>query len=306
MQTLNFYMDDSGTRKPDRAPTAFDANHPNHFALGGILILEEDEGQALAAHAALCEKWSIDYPLHSVDIRASAHDFHWLRRNSPEYQPFMEELTQMLVSIPVIGLACVIDRPGYDARYREKYGRNQWQLCRTAFAIAVERAAKHARRLGRKLRVMPERSSRDDERRIAQYYRELREQGPPFSADTSSQYVPLSAAGCAETLVELRFKFKSSAMAQLADLYLWPILRERYRPGYQPYQAFRSAGRLIECCLDAAEHRACGSKYSCFDLVGGADPATGSGGSAAASAAGSSAPSTDGSTGVPPADGRTP
>ena len=58
----------------------------------------------------------------------------------------MRDLTSMLTSIPVIGLACVIDRPGYDARYREQYGRNQWQLCKTACSIAVERAAKQAAR----------------------------------------------------------------------------------------------------------------------------------------------------------------
>src|SRR5579884_3595557 len=148
MPTLNFYMDDSGTRKPDRAPTVFDPRRPNHFALGGILIVEDEENQARAEHAALCSRWSISYPLHSVDMRCAAREFRWLRRESPKYQPFMEDLTQMLLRIPVYGLACVIDRPGYDARYRQKYGRNQWQLCRTAFTIAVERAAKHARRLG--------------------------------------------------------------------------------------------------------------------------------------------------------------
>jgi hypothetical protein len=163
MFTLNFYMDDSGTRKPDRAPTDFDPKRPNHFALGGILIMEDDEDQARAAHAALCERWRINYPLHSVDMRSAAKEFHWLRRDCPEYQPFMDDLTQMLLGIPALGLACVIDRPGYDARYREKYGRNQWQLCRTAFNIAVERAAKHARRLGCPLRILPERSNKDDE-----------------------------------------------------------------------------------------------------------------------------------------------
>lgn len=269
MPTLNFYMDDSGTRKPDRTPTAFDPARPNHFALGGILISEDDEERARAAHAALCERWSITYPLHSVDMRHGTKDFNWLRRDSPEYQSFMDDLTQMLVSVPVTALACVIDRPGYDARYREKYGRNQWQLCRTAFTIAVERAAKHARRLGSKLRVLPERSSKDDERRIAQYYRELRQQGAPFDSATSNAYGPLSATECAATLVELRFKFKSSPMAQLADLYLWPILWERYRPGYRPYQGFHAAGRLIECVLDAVDVKTCGTKYSCFELVDG-------------------------------------
>ena len=189
MRALNFYMDDSGTRKPDRAPTPFDPRQQNHFALGGILILEEDEDQARAAHAALCAKWSIDYPLHSVNIRAASKDFAWLRRESPEYQPFMEDMTQMILDIPVVGLACVIDRPGYDVRYRERYGRNQWQLCRTAFTIAVERAAKHARRCGVQLRVLPERSNKDDEGRIKRYYDDLREHGLPFDPGTSGSTV---------------------------------------------------------------------------------------------------------------------
>jgi hypothetical protein len=267
MPTLNFYMDDSGTRKPDRAPMGFDSRRPNHFALGGILILEDEENQARAEHAALCTRWRITYPLHSVDMRAASKEFRWLRRDSPDYQPFMRELTQMLLRIPGYGLACVIDRPGYDARYRQKYGRNQWQLCRTAFNIAVERAAKHARRLGCRLRVLPERSNKKDENRIKQYYRELREQGPPFDAATSAQYAPLSAAEFAETLFELDFKHKNSPMAQIADLYLWPILRARYHPGYRPFEALRSAGRLIECVLGEADVAACGSKYSCFELV---------------------------------------
>jgi hypothetical protein len=56
-------------------------------------------------------------------------------------------------------------------------------------------------------------------------------------------------------------------MAQIADLYLWPILRQRYQPEYRPYRGLREAGRLIECVLGEAEVKACGSKYSCFELV---------------------------------------
>lgn len=56
-------------------------------------------------------------------------------------------------------------------------------------------------------------------------------------------------------------------MAQIADLYLWPILRARYRPGYRPYEGLRAAGRLIECELGEADVKASGSKYSCFELV---------------------------------------
>jgi Protein of unknown function (DUF3800) len=264
---VNFYMDDSGTRKPDRAAMTFDPEYPNYFALGGVLILDRDEAEARAAYDALCAQWGITYPLHSVDIRHAAKDFTWLRRGSPEYEPFMRDLTRMLTRIPVTGLACVIDRPGYDARYRPKYGRNQWHLCQTAFSIAVERAAKHALSMGCRLRVLPERGPKADDTRLEGYYNNLRACGLPFDNANSGRYSPLGAKELNESLIELRFKRKSSPLVQIADLYLWPILMERYRPGSRSYAALRDAGRLIECALRADEIGARGSKYSCFELV---------------------------------------
>lgn len=264
---LNFYMDDSGPRKPDRAAMVFDSKRPDHFALGGVMVREEDEAEVRSKYASLCDEWGITYPLHSVDMRHAARDFTWLRRGSPEYEPFMRDLTRMLTAIPVTGLACVIDRPGYDARYRPKYGRNQWHLCRTAFSIVVERAIKYALSAGCRLRVLPERSSKDDERRIRSYYEALRLGGCPFDSTTSRGYAPLVADQCKATLIELRFKAKTSPLAQIADLYLWPILRERYRPGFRPYQVFLMAGTLIESRLKPEELSSLGTKYSCFELV---------------------------------------
>src|SRR5215467_5509174 len=100
-----YYMDDSGTRTIDHEPTPFAVGRPNLFALGGILVLEEDEPAVYAAHARLCNKWGITYPLHSVDMRAGAKEFSWLRRGSADYDPFMGDLTRMLTSIPVTALA---------------------------------------------------------------------------------------------------------------------------------------------------------------------------------------------------------
>jgi hypothetical protein len=172
-----------------------------------------------------------------------------------------------LLAMNVLGLACVVDRAGYDARYRERYGRRQWHLCRTAFSIVVERATKFARRAGRKLRVMPERSCKADEDRLVHYYNDLKTQGPPFEKSTSAPYAPLSAREFAETLHEIRFKSKSSPMAQVADLLLWPIALAGYEPSNRAYVALRDAGRLIENRLSASEIEAYGSKYSCFELV---------------------------------------
>ena len=71
----------------------------------------------------------------------------------------------------------------------------------------------------------------------------------------------------AETLHEIRFKSKSSPMAQVADLLLWPMAIAGYEPSNRAYVALRDAGRLIENWLSAEEVEACGSKYSCFELV---------------------------------------
>src|SRR3990172_3378290 len=95
---LNFYIDDSGTRHPDRHPGHSD--HNDWFALGGVLIRESDEGDPRIRHERFCH-----------------------------------ELERVLLPIHVLGLACVIDRPGYNARYEEKYGRMRWSLCKSAFSI---------------------------------------------------------------------------------------------------------------------------------------------------------------------------
>jgi hypothetical protein len=264
---LNFYMDDSGTRTPNRKALPFDPRAREFFALGGVLINEEDEAAARKLYDDFCSRWSIDYPLHSVEIRHSTGKFSWLRRHSADYGRFMNDLTRMLLSMNVLGMACVIDRPGYDARYREKYGRRQWHLCQTAFAIAVERAAKFARSSGRKLRVMPERSNKADDDRLKRYYGDLKTSGPPFDEVSSTAYSPLTATEFAQTLHEIRFKSKSSPIGQIADLFLWPVALAGYDEGNRAYVALRDAGRLIESRLSATEIEAAGSKYSCFERV---------------------------------------
>jgi hypothetical protein len=266
-RVLNFYMDDSGTRTPNRKPLIYNKNTREFFALGGILINEEDEALARKLYSEFCSRWSITYPLHSVEIRHRMDRFSWLNRDRFERDGFMRDLTRVLLSLNALGLACVIDRPGYDARYREHYGRRQWHLCRTAFSIAVERAAKYARSTDRKLRVMPERSSRADDEKLLRYYDNLRNSGPPFSQASSAHYSPLTASEFRETLHEIRFKTKSSPMAQVADLYLWPITIAGYDPRNRPYVALRASGRLIESRLSAEQIEGGGSKYSCFELV---------------------------------------
>ncbi|HHY50480.1 MAG TPA: DUF3800 domain-containing protein [Alphaproteobacteria bacterium] len=271
VKTLNFYMDDSGPRHPDRKPDRKAAHGRDWFAFGGILINDEDEPRARALHADFMKRWSIASPLHSSEIRSRNRKFLWLQelwtKDKKSFDRFHEELNGLMREAPVIGLACVIDRPGYDARYKEKYAGHRWMLCKTAFAVAVERAAKFARRDDRKLRVFPERCNKPENAMVRGYYDDLKSAGMPFSPTTSDKYGPLTPAEFAETLYEFDLKSKSSPMAQMADLILWPICMGGYHRSNRPYARLLEDGKLIEAHIAEEAWPLLATKYSCFDDV---------------------------------------
>lgn len=238
------------------------------FALGGFLTKEEDEGVVSTAHASFCEGWGIDYPLHSYDIRSETGSFTWLKAlEDREHEKFMRQLGEMLLGVPVIGYACVVDRPGYNKRYREQYGRQTWMLCRTAFAVVVERAAKHARTNDCRLRVYVEEGDKTADDMIRSYYNTLRTEGMPFGGDAMAKYAPLSKEEIAHTLYDLKFKNKSSPLSQIADLYTYPMARGGYDPDYFPYTQLKDHKKLIDCLLKDEELPHLGIKYSCFELA---------------------------------------
>lgn len=209
-------------------------------------------------------KWDIKSPLHSYEIRNRTDNFSWLRsRSSEERSQFYGQLGEMLVSLPVLGVACVIDRQGYNKKYREKYGNRRWSVCKTAFNIVVERAAKFAMIDGRRLRVYYERSDKKHERLIENYYSSMRSEGMPFDPVGSEKYQPANKTSLQRVLFECRKKHKSSPPMQIADLYLFPICVGGYDDKYAPYDALKSNERLIDCVIDPASNL--GVKYSCFD-----------------------------------------
>lgn len=259
----NLYLDDSGSRDLDKHLDAQDGS--KWFALGGILIAEEDEPAAREAHRAFCESWNITYPLHSYDIRSRTENFQWLKSETEERQTqFLDELSAFLLALPVLGVACVIDRLGYSNRYRERYGRQRWKLCKTTFCIVTERAAKFAHHNGRTLYVRFERSDLPNENKIMEYYEEIRRDGMPFNAETSAKYAPLTGEEMRATLAGCEKKYKSSPMIQLADLYLFPLCLGGYMPDNRALVAMRETGRLLESALPAGAVNG-GTKYSCFE-----------------------------------------
>jgi hypothetical protein len=268
-KVLNYYLDDSGSRHPDRSDIKSDKHKRDWFALGGILIAEEDEPAARSLVENFVGRWPQlqGRPLHSVELRHKTDSASWLCTVSESVQnKFFKELDQLTASLPVHGLACVIHRPGYNARYKEKYGHDRWQLCKTAFAIAVERATKHAVLQGMKLRVLVERCNKKVDNNTKAYFEALKKNGHPFDPVNSAQYSPITAQTFRETLHEFRLKNKSSSMMQIADLYLWPICMGGYHKSHKPYAHFCQHNKLLDHQYSESKE-ALGCKYSCFDGV---------------------------------------
>lgn len=206
-----------------------------------------------------------DSPLHSYEVRNRAGGFRWLQAASAaRTNAFMQDLTGLMTQLPILVLACVVDRPGYNARYKERYGPARWELCRTAFTIAVERAAKFAQQDGRRLRVYTERSDKQTEKRLKGYYDAMRSVGAPFDAATSSRYRPLTAEALASTLIDFEVKTKSSRLMQIADMALWPACKGGYDTTDRAFIALKEAAKLLDAhCTE--QNGLQGIKYSCFD-----------------------------------------
>lgn len=262
-----FYIDDSGTRHPDHK--AHESHHKHDwFALGGVLIDDDQLPLANAQITAFRSRWPQlgNSPLHSYEIRGRHENFTWLGDDDVVRNKFIGELEQLLFALPVVGLACVIDRPGYNHRYREKYGNDRWSLCKTAFDVAVERAVKFSNQRGRKLRVYVERCSKADDALLLGYYKSLKDSGHSFNPKSASIYNPLASVDYAATLYDFKTKEKSSQLMQIADIYLWPMCIGGYDEGNRAYVALKAAGKLIDCVLPNESVAERGIKYSCFDL----------------------------------------
>ncbi|MEP5637214.1 MAG: DUF3800 domain-containing protein [Maribacter dokdonensis] len=258
------YIDDSGTRNPDRNSSLTSVG--DWFSLGGILVRDEDHDKARSLHESFCEKYNITYPLHSVKIRHRTDNFSWLAQlEQHKLREFFADFDRLMIEFPAISIACVIDRPGYNNRYYEKYGRQRWQLCKTAFSIVVERAAKFAEKSDRRMRVYVEKTDKKSDRKIVEYFKEMRGSGLPFSDATSEKYEPMNASNLKETLIELRFRDKNCLFTQMADVYLYPLCRNPYDSLYRPFNLLKENGKLIESHLEDSEIGKMGTKHSCFE-----------------------------------------
>ena len=258
------FFDDTGNRNPDKSTSPNRMDRMDCFGLGGILVKEEHLGVLVQRHKEFCAEWRIDYPLHSTKIRGARAKFGWLEK--PENARFLHALQEFLLSLPIIGIACVVHRPGYSQRYRDRYKGDLWYMCKTTFCILVERSAKFADEEGRSLEIYFEESGRYEDSDIIQYMRNLKKHGNPFDQDNSKDYRPLAPEDYRRIILgEPQRSTKKSPFIQIADLILYPIAKAGYDPNYPPYRELKKHKKLVDCFVqkDQILHR--GSKYSCFD-----------------------------------------
>lgn len=264
-QKYILYFDDTGSRNPDKSDYPDREDEMDCFGLGGFLLKEEDIPDLRQKHTAFCEKWNITYPLHSRSIRGGRGKFSWLKK--PENSRlFFPSLDEFIFSLPVVGIAVVIDRPGYVTRYKDTYPENLWYMCKTAFSILVERSAKFADVHGRKLEIVHEKSGKQEDKDIRAYLKDLKKQGNPFAQTSSQEYTPLLADDYRRIILgEPHQKSKLIPMIQIADLLLYPIAKGGYDPEYTPYDELKKRGKLIDTWLGEKDIPFRGIKYSCFD-----------------------------------------
>lgn len=265
MGDLHLYIDKSGSRMPDLAGVVQRRDGMDYFAFGGILIDEDDIKTVLEAHRQITEAWTLAGPLHSTKIRGRRKHFSWLALDAAREAAFLSHLENTILALPFIGHACVVDRPGYVARYSQLYAP-PWTLCKTAYAILIERSAKFARLQGKRLKVFYEEAGEKEDRALEEYTKLLKTEGMPFNRDSAKPYGSLDPCDF-RTIIdgEPQRITKEVPMVQFSDLILYAIAKGGYNKTYAPYANLVSAKRLIDCHLDAAAKLTLGIKYSCFD-----------------------------------------
>ncbi|MBW9054422.1 DUF3800 domain-containing protein [Rhizobium mesosinicum] len=258
------FIDDTGSRDPDHDLPQQRKDGMDCFGLGGFLIKEEDVDELKERYAVFCAAHNITYPLHSHKIRGGRGDFGWLK-NPEKARIFFPELDAFILGLPVIGIAAVIDRPGYVLRYREKYNERLWLMCKTAYSILIERAAKFADSEGRTLRVFFEESGKHEDRDLIAYAKAVKAEGMPFAGEGAAAYESLPPEEFRRIVMgEPKRRTKKAPMLQIADLMLYPMAKGGYDPTYKPYVDLMQAGKLIDALLREEDRPNLGIKYSCF------------------------------------------
>lgn len=260
------FVDDSGSRYPDH--TIVSGKELDCFALGGVLIHEKDIPLILNQYKNFCLKWNIKAPLHSYEIRNATDNFAWIGKSHESKEKFWSEVGQFLVNLPVLGFAAVVDRVGYNSKFKDVYENQRWMMCKTAFAVLVERAAKYVTDQNATFEIFFEGSTAKENNLLVSYGKAFKEVGLPFSSNTSAKYRPLDASDFKKVLLgKPRRGYKSNPLLQIADMYLFPMIARKYLGvEYLPWKAAFDNKRVIDAVVAEEQWGELGIKYSCFQV----------------------------------------
>jgi hypothetical protein len=263
--TYDLYIDDSGSRLPDRKNSLERNDGMDAFAFGGYLVKAEDATHLNDLHTEFTNSLRISTPLHSTKIRARKDGFRWLSHDEKKASEFYLGLENLISNAPVLATACIVHRPGYNNRYEGRYGPERWHLCKSAYLILIERAAKFAEMHGRRLKVFVEATGKREDRAIKSYHTDLRDHGLPFQPKTSGKYAPLLADDFSRILMKKpQFVTKQNCRIQLADILLYPLIKGQYDAKYPPYMHLLENRKILDQHLDEEEKKLMGIKRYCF------------------------------------------
>lgn len=266
VKKFDLYIDESGSQKPspeDSSP---------FFAMGGILLERKNEDVIKNLVVAFKECWyprlkisDLSVPLHYTDIRSKKKKFRELENFSEEdLRNFYQSLNQLALNSPIVIQACVVSRYGYLKRFEPVHGAKTWEMMRSSFYILIERTAKYVKHQEGVMKVYFEEIGGKENKKIKEYYEEIKTKGIPFSPSTSSQYNPLSAKDFSNILAGIEYKQKSNLILQLADFCLHPIADIKKHPTNRAYQAFKDGNIIVDNQLSPNLIKEMGIKYYCY------------------------------------------
>lgn len=261
-QVFHLYLDESGSRDPSQSKAE---NDPEWFGFGGVLVSEEKRIEVVRNFKKFYSDHDVRDPLHSVEIRSRTKKFRWLGNLSKrERDDFFADLSTTILSSPVLVHGCIINRERYRELFSQYPKEKRWRLCKSAFAIVVERAAKFAQSHGAHLVVHAEKCSKKEDRRVQTYLDEIFASGGPFKPETSRKFKPLATSEFREIVSpKIIWHSKKDILTQLADLVLFPICLNPYKGGnYGPYQDLLKHGLIVDQHVGSRDDMKI--KYYCF------------------------------------------
>ena len=127
------YVDESG----DHSLTSIDQQYPV-FALSFCVVSKAEYISKVvpALQDFKFKYWGHDcVVLHEHEIRKEKGDFAFLRTNRALRNGFMQDLSDLMASVPFEIIGCVIDKQ----KHLDKYGQTAWNPYEVALKMALER-----------------------------------------------------------------------------------------------------------------------------------------------------------------------